>query len=337
MKKVLRFIGVLLLILVVGVLILGLVAPKEMAVTRTELINAPKSVVAAQMLHYKNFNNWSPWSELDPNMKTEVVGEDGAAGAKYTWSGNDKVGKGEMLAKSVSDDELQYSLKFMEPWESTAEGSWKVEDAGNNKTNATWNFTTHVGFPMNGLMMLMNMRKHLGMDFRKGLRKLKAYSEAHANEAPASAYKIEDLQFPGHTYATIRKTMKTDMAEMEKFFGENIPAIGKSAGKRIIGPASALVYKWDEAAGSTDMAAAFPISGAEPIAGTTLVTVPPSKGYVLVYKGGYAGLGGAHQAIGTHLAAKGGKQGMVIEEYIKGMQDEKDSTKWETNIIYLIQ
>lgn len=336
MKKVLRFIGILLLIIVAGVLILGLVAPKEMKTERTVMINAPKSVVANQMFQYKHFSNWSPWASLDSNMKTEVIGQEGVVGTKYVWEGNKDVGKGEMVTKAIRDGEMDVDIHFKEPWESNAAAVWKVEDAGNGKSKATWGFTTKLSYPMNGIMMLMGMRKMLEKDFDKGLDNLKTYAETHAHDtAVIGNWNIQDVQFPGHTYATIRKVMPIDMEAMNKFFSESYSQLGQAAGNRINGPASGIFYSWDEEHQQTDMAAGFPVSGTEPVHGATMATVDPSKAYMIVYTGGYSGSGEAHMALSNHMKDNNQEMGLVIEEYIKGPGEENDSTKWVTNIYYL--
>lgn len=334
MKKFLRIVGLLILLIVLVVLGAGLVASKNIKVESTVSINAPEAVVANQMLHYKNFHNWSPWQELDTNMTTTVTGEDGHVGAKYAWKGNKKVGEGEMTMKEVKDGMVQYELNFIAPWEAHAEGTWEVKTEGAGKSSATWTYTTHANFPMNGIMKLMGMKKMLAGDFDKGLNKLKAYCEAHANDDPGD-FTITETQFPGHTYATLRKTINIDNETMMKFFGDSYQQLGKAANSRISGPASCLAYKWDEANKTADLAAAFPVTGNEAVNGATMVTVAPSKACMIALKGGYAQFEKAHAALQKYVASKNETPTMVIEEYIKGPNDDKDSTNWLSNIYYL--
>jgi hypothetical protein len=336
MKKVLRFLGVLLLIIMAGIIVLGLIAPKDIKIERTITMNAPKSYVADQMFHYGNFHTWNPWVPMDPTVKSEVTGDDGHVGAKYAWKG-DKLGKGEMETVEVTGDELKYNMKFFS-WfgESAADGTWHVADAGNGSTKATWTFNTHSGFPFNGIMMLFGMEKNLTKSFDDGLAMLKAYTEKHAGEATPS-FDIKETQFPGHTYATIRKKLSTDMGALMTFFDESYSKLGPAAGPRIEGPASCLGYGWDEQNGQADLAAAFPVKGSEPVKGAAMVTVDPSPAYMVEYTGGYSGMGTAHMALGKHVTTAGKQPGLVVEEYIKGPGEEKDSTKWETNIYYLVK
>ena len=92
MKKFFRFLGILVLIIALVVVIMGLIAPKDVTIERSVTIKGNKSVVRDQMFMYKNFHNWNPFDDEDPNMKSEVIGDEGAVGTKYTWSGNNKVG-----------------------------------------------------------------------------------------------------------------------------------------------------------------------------------------------------------------------------------------------------
>jgi effector-binding domain-containing protein len=336
MKKFLRFIGVLLLVIILGVVVLGLIAPKDISVERSIAINAPKAVVEEQMFEYKNFNNWNPWAPMDPKMQSSIIGPERQVGTKYSWKGNKDVGSGEMEIKEAKEGEIKYTMHFKEPFEDEADGHWRVEDAGNGQTKAFWGFTTHKGFPWNGLMMAFQMSKHLSEDFDKGLAKLKTVSEKRAKEAPASEYNISTVRFPGHTYATIRKTIAIDEAAMMKFFNESYEVLGKNAGARINGSASALAYKWDEQNKQADIAPAFPVSGGAPVNGATMVTVAPSKAYMVAYTGDYKNLEKVHEAIGKHLASTKEAHSLVIEEYVIGPGEEKDASKWLTNVYYLI-
>ena len=340
MKKFLRFVGLLLLLLIVVVLVIGLVAPKDITVERTVEIKAPQSVVAAHMLQYKNFSHWSPWQDNDPAMKSEVTGHDGMKGAIYTWHGNKDVGKGEMTVTERTDNEtegkkmsaIDYQLAFKEPWESNAKGVWSVVETGPGTSKATWSFSTHAGFPTNAFLMIMGMKKYLQKDFDKGLNRLKEYSEKHAQDAG----QVMATRFPAQTYATIRKTIGNDDASMMKFFSESYPALGKAAGAKIAGPAAALTYTWDEQNHMTDVAAAFPVNSGDSIQGATIVQVPASKAYMTQLRGGYSGMMEAHKAVNEYLASLKLQPKLVVEEYLRGMQEEQDSTRWVTNIYYLV-
>jgi effector-binding domain-containing protein len=334
MKKVLRFLLVLILILGVGYVILCVAGPAETTIEHSAMINAPKSVVWNQMVKFQNWGNWNPWNEDDPKMEVTVTGDDGNPGSVYHWTGP-KSGAGNITNSTLSDGEMKYHMNFLKPIEAEADGFVKVADAGNGSTKATWGFHSNNKFMFRGMTLVMG--DGLNKSFDRGIQKLKTYCESHVSEAAGAtaSFDIKEMQYPGHTYATVRKTVK--MKELSSFFMDSYSALGKSAGKNISGPASGIYYTWDQEKQQTDVAAGFPVSGVTAINGATMITAPPSKGYQIVYTGTPSASMAAHDALGKHIEDKKQEQTFVIEEYIKGAKEEQDSTKWVTNIIYLVK
>lgn len=333
--KILRFLGILILVLVVIVLVLGLVMPKDVVVTRSTSINAPKDVVFNQVVNFKNWPNWSPWLEKDPNTQLEYSGTDGQAGSGYKWKGGKETGEGEMTASAVKDGEMDYDLHFIKPMEGKSTGSFIVADSG-GMSKVTWTMNMHMSFPMNAMGIFFNPDKMVGKDFERGLERMKTYCEAHAAEgAMPAGIDIKEADYPGATYAGIRKTVKWE--DMSKFFMDSYGMLGKEAGARISGPAVGIYYKWDTVNHQADMAAAFPVSGTDPVKGATMMSIAPSKAYMSVHTGGYSASGAVHEAMGKHLADNNKQMSLVIEEYIKGPGEEKDSSKYVTNIWYLVK
>lgn len=333
MKKVLRFLLILILIVIVGIVILGLVAKKDYQLERSITIKAPKEAVFQQMSVFRNWVNWSPWYEMEPTMQIEYKGTDGQEGSSYTWKGK-KTGAGEITAASIKGTSMECNMKFTEPWESLANSYLKAEDAGNGETKATWGFKTHVKFPWNAFMVFQDFDKMLGKDFDRGLEKMKQYVESHPS-AGAGTAAISEVQYPGATYAVIRKEMS--WGEMDAFFSDVLGKLGKSLQSDIRGNATALYYKWDEQNKRTDLAAGFPVdAGMKAKDGASIVTIAPSAAYKAVHRGSYGESGPIHEALGKHVAAQGRKQNLVIEEYVVGPAMEKDTAKWVTNIYYLV-
>jgi len=333
--KFLRILLIIILVVIAGFLVLGLIAPKDIVSERSVIINAPQPVVANEMFHFANFKDWSPFQKYDPDMKTRIEGEDGQMGSGYYWDGNDDVGKGNMQVTKRTNEELVIDLNFEKPWQRKSIGMWKVEDAGNNQSKATWKLTMHEGYPMNGMMWVMS-KLTMGKMFDEGLNNLKKIVEGGKVSMPTSSgnFNIEETQFVGGNFAAIRKTMAFD--EMDKFFKESYETLAKSAGNRINGKALGFFYKWDEENRQADCAAAFPVKGTEPVENAIMINLPASKAYKIVYKGGYSGSYAAHMALSKEVESKGLKQNLVVEEYIMSPADTKDSNAFVTNIYYLI-
>ncbi|PZF73279.1 SRPBCC family protein [Taibaiella soli] len=336
MKKFLKVLLILIVIVIVIVGILAAIAPKTILVQRSTTIKGSKSAVFAQMTHFKNWPNWSPWYEMDTAVQMTYFGNDGEVGSGYHWVGDPKKsGEGEITNQNLNGDSMQFSLKFIKPFKSEATGYLVATDSG-GMTNATWIFIMDNSFPHSIFSSIFSMDKMLGKDFEHGLDKMKQYVESHPepvaeNTAPA----IQDTKYPMHIYAGIRKSMKWD--ELSAFFQESYSKIGQAAGSSVNGPAAAIYYKWDTDNQSTDVAAVMPVANEVTATGIVPIRVESSKALMAVHKGGYASEGAVHDALMSKVKEMGKKQHLVVEEYIKGPGQEKDSTKWITNIYYLYQ
>ncbi len=333
MKKFLRFIGILLLVLVLIVIILGLIEPKEVTVERSIVINGPREVVWDQMVKFKNSPNWDPWMAADPSAVRTYFGTDGQPGSGYSWVGK-KLGEGNMTDTGIDGNKMKYWLHFEKPWfmKSDASGFYKVEDAGNGQTKVTWNYYQHMDFPKNASQVIMSPEKMLGNMFDSGLNNLKKYVES-GKAGTGSAGTVKEVEFPTHNYAGIRKTVT--MADMMKFFEEATATLNTNLGG-IIGPEATLYYTWDTVKHTTDMAVVYPIADSIKSAkGVSIFHINAAKADMIVHKGGYGTLSSSHMAVNKYMAEKGHQMGLSIEEYTVSKKQEPDSNKWVTNIYYI--
>ncbi|MBE7179020.1 MAG: SRPBCC family protein [Mucilaginibacter polytrichastri] len=177
--KILVNILLVVLAIVALVLIAGLFMNKKMAVVRSVTINKPLSEVYAYTSLLKNQNNYSVWAKRDPNMKKEFHGVDGTVGFVSAWESKQKdVGKGEQTIVRVIPNELiDYSLHFIEPFESTNHAYMTFKETSAQQTEVNWGFDGEMNYPMNVMLPFMNMDKSLGKDFQDGLNNLKAILE----------------------------------------------------------------------------------------------------------------------------------------------------------------
>lgn len=337
--KILKYILYGILAIVVIFLLIAVFAPKKVKVERSVTIQAPQPVVFEKVRSLRAMHDWSPFIEQDPNIKIDYEGNDGEVGSVYKWKGNDKVGSGQQTITAVNDHRVDMNLEFKEPWESKATTFVDTKEDGEG-TKVTWGFETETPFPMNAMMVFMDMDGMLGKDFEKGLNKLKAQSEGAAASAPAAAsYEIHEQDMPARIYIGKRETV--GFAEMEKFYSTNFPAIMQSlqkAKKEPAGAPSGLYYKWDEKSMKADVAAAIPVADDKAkISGFQTISVPAGKVLHIAYYGSYEKSGDAHMAMDKYLKEKGLKNGMVIEEYVTDPMTEKDTAKWLTNIYYTLE
>jgi hypothetical protein len=177
--KILFIILIAVLSLVALLLAVGLFMKKEYHVVREIVINKPKQSVFEYIKLLKNQNKYSLWASLDANMKTEFRGTDGTPGFVSAWDSQEKnVGKGEQEILTVTDGEkVDYEIRFFKPFESTSYATMSTVSVGENQTKVSWAFTGKMKYPMNLMLLFMNMEKMIGSDLEKGLKNLKVLLE----------------------------------------------------------------------------------------------------------------------------------------------------------------
>ncbi|RAJ81835.1 polyketide cyclase/dehydrase/lipid transport protein [Chitinophaga dinghuensis] len=160
-----------LIVLILGLFIFSLVLSPTVKVERSLLIPGTAGTIFPYVNILKNWELWSPWKELDPNMRITYGEKDSGAGAGYSWeSKNRNVGKGSMVITISREDQyIATETDFMNM--GIAKGYFRFEPSMGG-TLVTWGMVTNMGqHPVRKLMGLM-MDKWVGNDFEKGLRNL---------------------------------------------------------------------------------------------------------------------------------------------------------------------
>lgn len=177
--KALKIIGLILAGIILLVLITGLFVNGKYAVVREVTINNPKQEVFDYLKYLKNQDNFSVWAKIDPAMKKEFRGVDGTVGFVSAWeSENPKAGKGEQkIIKIAEGERIDYELHFYEPMESTDYAYLSTGAVSDNRTLVKWGFNGEMKYPMNLMMLFMDMEKMLAPDLENGLKNLKTVLE----------------------------------------------------------------------------------------------------------------------------------------------------------------
>lgn len=334
MKKVLYvIIGI-----VVLYLILCLVGPKTCEVKRSITIKTNPETLKGLLGDLKFFQEkWSPWTELDPNMKTAYEGEAGKPGHKYSWEGNSDVGKGTLEILKMEGDSVIQNLHFDGMGDSRV---YLVAAKANDGTEMTWGINMEFGFFGRGMMLFMNMDKMMGADFEKGLSKLKTEVEsmpAPLNES-AIAYEVKEISWDNKLFIGKKGTFAFD--KIQPFFAENYPKLMTDIQKAKVEPLmapSAIYFKWDEQKGETECAAVMCVPANTDIKGWDKFNSGTGKVLHIEYYGSYQKSMNAHMAMDAYMKKNNlPMQTMVVEEYVTDPMTEKDTTKWLTNIYYVL-
>lgn len=146
-------------------------------IERSAVIGAAPKVIYDKVAVFRNWPEWSPWQDLDPEMKTIYVGEDGDVGSGYSWTGNRKAGAGSMEMTSVDEpNRMGANLTFEKPFKSSNTMSFELVPDGDN-TVVTWTMIATHTLMTRVMAAVGMMEKMVGKDFEKGLARLKTVCE----------------------------------------------------------------------------------------------------------------------------------------------------------------
>lgn len=164
---------------VLGILLIVIATrPSTFHIERSTTMSAPPESAFAQVNDFRAWSAWSPWDKLDPGMKRTYEGAPSGAGARYGWTGNDKVGEGRMtIEKSERPSLISIKLEFIKPFASTNQTTFSFAPAGGG-TKVTWAMDGHNDFMGKAFSLFMDMDKMVGADFERGLAAMKTAAES---------------------------------------------------------------------------------------------------------------------------------------------------------------
>jgi uncharacterized protein YndB with AHSA1/START domain len=170
------------LIAAIAIIIVGgsFLLPAQAVVTRSTEIAAPPDKVFAIVGDLRRFNEFSPWADLDPNIKYTFEGPESGIGQKMNWtSDNADVGNGsQTITRYEPPNFLETQLDFGMRGRPVASFDLVPSTTG---TNVTWTFKSDLdGIPAKWFGLMFD--RWIGADYEKGLFKLKTVAEAPVPE-----------------------------------------------------------------------------------------------------------------------------------------------------------
>ena len=165
-------------IIILGILGYAAFQPDAFRVERTVLIKAPPEKIYPFINDFRQWTKWSPWENIDPDLKRTYRGTDSGKGAIYEWKGNDTVGTGRMeIIDPVSPTKIVIDLTFLKPMEARNVAEFTLQPMGLDGTSVTWAMYGQNNYMAKLIQVFFNMDKLVGGDFAKGLSALKAVAE----------------------------------------------------------------------------------------------------------------------------------------------------------------
>lgn len=175
--RILYWIVGVFVVLIGGLAAVAATKPDEMVLSRSIRVNAPPEKVYPLINDFHNWTQWSPWDKLDPNLERSYAGPDSGKGAKYSWTGNDDVGKGEMtITESTPPSRVVIDLHFIAPFAASNITEFNLSPA-EAQTDVTWTMRGPSPFVMKMMSVVFDFDAAVGKDFESGLAAMKAAAE----------------------------------------------------------------------------------------------------------------------------------------------------------------
>ena len=176
MKMIILKIVVVVVAVIAVMAVIALFTKNKYTLMRDIVINRTRQDVFAFIKLNKNQKLYSKWLSLDPNTKIELRGtEDGTPGSILAFESSDKkAGKGEWETKKISNNEyVEFELRFLEPYAFVANGRFATESVSPAQTKVTWEYNGGMNWPMNFMLLFLDMDKLVGNDIQTSLVSLK--------------------------------------------------------------------------------------------------------------------------------------------------------------------
>ncbi|MDK7741640.1 MULTISPECIES: SRPBCC family protein [Helcobacillus] len=145
--------------------------------TRTAHTTATPDQVMPLILDFHEWELWSPWEGLDPQLNRRCTGPDSGVGAKYGWSGNATAGEGTMEITAATDTSADIALHFTKPFTADNRVRIAVPPSASGGSDLTWTMSGENTLPARFFFAVFRMEKTLAKQFDRGLAQLAAVVE----------------------------------------------------------------------------------------------------------------------------------------------------------------
>ena len=150
----------------------------DFSLSRSIRVQASPDRIHALLDDFREWQKWSPWEGVDPDLDREYSGPDHGVGSTYHWAGNKKAGEGTMEITGSTPSRVEIALEFLVPFKASNVTRFDLAPVG-DATDVTWTMTgTRSAIMSVGGKLFFD--KAIGKDFDRGLADLKTQAERGA-------------------------------------------------------------------------------------------------------------------------------------------------------------
>ena len=175
--RILKWLGIGVLVLAAVLVIGGYLLPGSFHVTRSVLIAAKPEAIDPLVADPRGWKQWSVWNQRDPGMQITYSGPPSGAGAKWAWTSKSE-GDGAMTFTAAEPPgHVAFDLYFPD-FGITSKGDIRLEPKG-AATQVAWTMDGDMGANPLFHWVALAADSMVGKDFEAGLAQLKAVAERH--------------------------------------------------------------------------------------------------------------------------------------------------------------
>lgn len=146
-------------------------------IARSTEIAAPRERVHALIDDFHEWTRWSPWEDVDPELRRTYSGPERGVGARYAWSGNRRAGAGTMAIAASSPAQVLVDLSFTKPVKARNDLAFDLAESDRG-THVTWTMRGENRGVAAIVWRIFPMERELGKQFEQGLAQLRAAAES---------------------------------------------------------------------------------------------------------------------------------------------------------------
>jgi hypothetical protein len=176
-----KIIALVLLLFITAALVYAATLPDTYRYEQSTVINASADSIYPKLIDFRQWDQWSPWSKIDPEAEVTYEGPETGTGAVMRWSGNNKVGAGSMTILETNPGErVKIRLDFLKPMKDTATSELTLAPQNGGGTMVTWSMYGDMKYIGKVMNLVMNCEKMIEDMYAKGLSNLKTWVETGA-------------------------------------------------------------------------------------------------------------------------------------------------------------
>ncbi|WP_458629143.1 SRPBCC family protein [Winogradskyella sp. PC D3.3] len=330
----------LFLILVIGVSIYIAVQPNSFEVTRTRTIKAHKSVIYNNVIDFKNWKSWNPWTESNPEIVVTLGDTTKGIGGTYNWKDKATLGRMSTIATKPNTSITQ-DMQFGEFPKSNV--TWDFKSNSNGSTDVTWTISSKnlpFGFKMWSAFS-GGMEQQIGRDYERGLEKLDSTVQAEMKVYNVNVLGITQHSGGYYLYNTASCKFSDFPQKMKTMLGD-IGSYAITHNISMAGKPFVLYHKWDEDNDAVIFSACIPTNSRILSEEPEVLTgkLESFRTVKTILNGNYSNLKEAWNATMTYIADHNLEMiegGPMLETYLTMPKNFPNPADWKTEIYVAIK